>query len=407
MLHDPLRHETLTDTRWNPARARSAIERIFEDTEAQALLPGVWPVHPLEPFPAFNRGVYMGAAGVILALHQLAEAGFGDHQADLYSTVADLLEPNRTSLSQWQWLRDLRAQGLSAGVHGLLLGDAGILLLQGRLHGTNTMVEPLGAAIDENSDNVIREFMWGSPGTMLASIWLHEATGAKPWAGRFVRDADLLGQRMIHCVEVGCYLWEQALYGHKVVHVGAVHGFAGNAFAILRGWDLLAEEQRKCWSVQLAESLRRTALAEDGLANWPQSVGTHRPGRTDLLVQHCHGAAGMVSCFAGFPDPSVDDLLLAGGELIWKVGPLKKGAGFCHGTAGNGFAFLKLFVRTEDALWLERARRFAMHAIEQSERALAVHGRRRYTLWTGDLGLAIFLANCISGTAQFPTFDII
>src|ERR1700733_14048517 len=56
-----------------------------------------------------------------------------------------------------------------------------------------------------------------------------------------------------------------------------------------------------------AESFRRTALVEDGLANWPQSVAMHRPGRTALLVQQCHGAPGMVTRFAGFPDASVDD----------------------------------------------------------------------------------------------------
>ncbi|MFZ0019313.1 MAG: LanC-like protein [Acetobacteraceae bacterium] len=266
-----------------------------------------------------------------------------------------------------------------------------------------TIAEPLGVAVDENADSVIRELMWGSPGTMLASIWLHEADGGTPWADRFVRDSDLLWQRMTHCAEVGCHLWEQAVYGHRAIHIGAVHGFAGNAFAILRGWDLLAMEPRIRWSSQLTESFRRTALVEDGLANWPQSVAMHRPGRTALLVQQCHGAPGMVTCFAGFPDAPVDDLLVAGGELIWKAGPLAKGAGFCHGTAGNGFAFLKLFARTGDTIWLERARRFAMHAIEQSEHALAVHGRRRYTLWTGDPGLA----GCIAGTAQFPTFDIV
>ncbi len=39
--------------------------------------------------------------------------------------------------------------------------------------------------------------------------------------------------------------------------------------------------------------------------------------------------------------------------------------------AGNGFAFLELFRRTGDELWLDRARRFAIHAIEQSERMAA------------------------------------
>jgi hypothetical protein len=114
-----------------------------------------------------------------------------------------------------------------------------------------TIAEPLGVAVDENADSVIRELMWGSPGTMLASIWLHEADGGTPWADRFVRDSDLLWQRMTHCAEVGCHLWEQAVYGHRAIHIGAVHGFAGNAFAILRGWDLLAMEPRIRWSSQL------------------------------------------------------------------------------------------------------------------------------------------------------------
>ena len=45
-----------------------------------------------------------------------------------------------------------------------------------------------------------------------------------------------------------------------------------------------------------------------------------------------------------------------------------KGSGICHGTAGNGHAFLKVFERTGDELWLDRARRFAVHAVEQVER---------------------------------------
>ncbi|MEO8739330.1 MAG: lanthionine synthetase LanC family protein [Casimicrobiaceae bacterium] len=36
--------------------------------------------------------------------------------------------------------------------------------------------------------------------------------------------------------------------------------------------------------------------------------------------------------------------------------PLNKGAGLCHGTAGNGYALLKFYRRTGDAIWLERAR---------------------------------------------------
>ena len=65
-----------------------------------------------------------------------------------------------------------------------------------------------------------------------------------------------------------------------------------------------------------------------------------------------------------------EELLLAGAELVWQAGPpgMEKGSGICHGTAGNGHAFLKVFERTGDELWLERARRFAMHALGQVER---------------------------------------
>jgi hypothetical protein len=56
---------------------------------------------------------------------------------------------------------------------------------------------------------------------------------------------------------------------------------------------------------------------------------------------------------------------------VWRAGPLTKGPSLCHGTAGNGFAFLSLYQRSGDALWLSQARRFAMHAIEQLRRAPA------------------------------------
>jgi hypothetical protein len=47
-----------------------------------------------------------------------------------------------------------------------------------------------------------------------------------------------------------------------------------------------------------------------------------------------------------------------------------------------------------------------MHAIAQSERYGKEYGQRRYSLWTGDLGLAVYLWDCIKGEAKFPTMDI-
>ncbi len=79
-------------------------------------------------------------------------------------------------------------------------------------------------------------------------------------------------------------------------------------------------------------------------------------------------------------------LLLGAGQAVWNAGPLVKGYGLCHGTAGNGYAFLKLYQRSADPLWLERARAFAMHALAQRDRMRQAHGRGRYTLVDGRCG---------------------
>ena len=79
----------------------------------------------------------------------------------------------------------------------------------------------------------------------------------------------------------------------------------------------------------------------------------------------------------------MDEMLVKAGNLVWRAGPLAKGPGICHGTAGNGYAFLKLHQRTSDPVWLARAQAFAMHAITQSERARQQHGRGRYSYGPG------------------------
>src|SRR5262249_24402435 len=170
------------------------------------------------------------------------------------------------------------------------------------VNGLETVAAELGAAIDANCNNPVYELMWGSPGTMLASLWLYEWTGQGIWAERFRRDAGLLWHSLEFVEEAGCHLWVQNLYGHRAPHIGAVHGFAGNAFAVIRGWHLLSASQQSRWADRLADSLRQTAQREDNYVSWPQSIGHHRPGRTSLLVQHCHGAPGIVNCFAGLPD---------------------------------------------------------------------------------------------------------
>ena len=38
--------------------------------------------------------------------------------------------------------------------------------------------------------------------------------------------------------------------------------------------------------------------------------------------------------------------------------------------------------------------------------ARAHFGRGRYSLWTGDIGLAVYLWDCVKGEPRFPTIDV-
>jgi hypothetical protein len=119
-----------------------------------------------------------------------------------------------------------------------------------------------------------------------------------------------------------------------------------------------------------------------------------------MRLQWCHGAPGIVIHAGHVLD---DDLLLGAAQLVWDAGPLhrdRKGCGICHGTAGNGYALLRTFELTQDELWLERARSFAVHALEQAQ-ALPP----RYGLFTGAIGAALYAADCLERTVRFPVLN--
>jgi Lanthionine synthetase C-like protein len=246
--------------------------------------------------------------------------------------------------------------------------------------------------------------MWGMPGSMLACIHMHEMTGEPRWRLLFeTQAARLLSE--LEDTDLGP-LWTQDLYGTHLRWLGPVHGYAGNMIPLLRGWGWLRAEQRVQIAAAVPKTLGRTAFQSPAGINWPSRAA--QDGKPPRLCQHCHGAPGMVTTFADAPFESneLDDLLRKGGEFAWNAGPLVKGSNLCHGTGGNGYAFLKLYRRTREAIWLERARAFAMNAIAQCREARREFGRGRYSLWTGDVGLAIYLWDCLTAEPFFPTIDV-
>jgi hypothetical protein len=402
-LFDADRHEALAGGGWDEGQARAAIARILADTEAAFTLEGLWPIHPMDLSPERPtdclKPLYHGAAGVIWALTRLAETGGASLSRDYLAAALDLDRRQREDLARHPGVAAYMGRDSAA----YLIGETGTLLLQWKLAGDAAVVPRLAAAIEARIGDP-RGVVWGGAGAMLAVLHLHEATADPRWADLYRRHADALWELWAWDEQAGCHLWTQDLYGVVEPRLSALHGFAANAHALIRGADLLDAGRRAATLGRIRATLLATAVREDGLANW---LGAPKAAGQPWRVQHCIGAPGMVSALAGLPpDPELDALLVAGGELAWRAGPVAKLPGLCHGAPGVGYAFLKLYRRTGDERWLDRARRFAVHAVGQSERALEADGRRKYSLWTGDLGLAVFLWDCVRAGSEFPTLDV-
>jgi lantibiotic modifying enzyme len=272
------------------------------------------------------------------------------------------------------------------------------------------VADRLHAAIARNIPNPTNEALWAAPGTMVGALHMLGWTGEERWRALYLENVEQLWKTWLRSDEARCHLWTQDLYGRVEPLLGAGHGFAGNAYALLRGAALLSGDRRETLLDRCVETLGATAIREDGTLNWPPVAGAPQSGRTKMLVQWCHGAPGIVTGLADFPigrSAAMDEMLLQAGQVTWQAGPLAKGPGVCHGTAGNGYAFLKLYQRTGDRLWLDRARAFAMHAIAQSESARQKYGHRRYSLWTGDPGVAVYLWHCLQGSGGLPALDVL
>jgi hypothetical protein len=396
MLFSPERHEPLRADAWDEGRAREAIERIVRDTEARFTPEGLWPMHPGDaPDPDPQYLLYWGASGVIWALHHLQDRGAARLARDYAPVVPGLIAANRAAMDR----------PADAGFAAYLMGDTGIRLLEHRLQPSAAIADELERLCGGHLDDPTLELMWGTPGTMLAALFMHERTGEQRWAEIYRDTARRLWSQLEWSEDFGCHFWTQQLYGQRSTYIDAVHGFVATAVPLIHGRHLLDDAEWNAWRDCIANTVQRTADREGAQANWRPRLFPLPDASRPKLVQMCHGAPGFVICLADFPGVALDELLLAAGETTWQAGPLNKGSNLCHGTGGNGYAFLKLHRRFGDAAWLDRARAFAMHGIAQTEAELVEHGHLRYSLWTGDPGFAIYLWDCIEGTDRFPTLD--
>ena len=405
MLFDPARHTRLDAPAWSERRARDGIASIVADISRQFDPDTLWPTHPREREPGAADApapmLYNGAAGVVWALQHLRDQGLARVDLDL-AAIANTLPSHSL-----RWIEANESEPAS-----YFLGHSGVLLLQWKYGRSAAVADALFTLVQGNLHNKALEALWGSPGTLVAALHMLEATGEARWHELFRRGVDLLWHQMTpvrHSAQPDreVWIWVQDLYGNVRHYLGAGHGFAGNVFPVVRGAKWLDADTVSAFEARALATLEVAALREPGLVQWEPHFDPAVSGHPrKSLMQDCHGAPGIVCRLAATRSAGLQALLREAGELVWAAGPLVKRPALCHGTDGNGYAFLKLHAMIGDEHWLARARAFAMHALRQSDALALEYGRRVPSLWSGDLGLAVYLSSCLRADPRLPTLDV-
>lgn len=386
MLFQQARHTPLKTAPWSEEIVKNVIEDIFNWAIKNYDSKKGWKAHPDEDSAIeYNKSLYFGAAGVLWGLHQI-EKTFGFQSGfDFKELIAKV---HKDYLDQ---------PDTESVVPSFSLGETGIVLLRYIWTGDIELLDHLERLIESNIRNPVNEALWGSPGSMLAPLFLYRKEKSERWKKLFLKNCEYLFETWNY--KIGeTRVWQQDLYGKQRRIVGAGHGFIGNIHPMIDGADLLTEEQRKILFDRTVVVLSQHVQIDGEMANWPYLFD--EDSERGILVQWCHGSPGVITSLKNFPknySAKLESLLEMGGETVWQAGPLNKGVGICHSTDGNGWAFLTLYNRTGNQKWLERARAFAMHAISQRN--------GRFSLWTGEMGLATFLMACMTLDERIPTLD--
>jgi serine/threonine-protein kinase len=210
-----------------------------------------------------------------------------------------------------------------------------------------------------------------------------------------------LGDRLASALTTRLAKFGPILSSSKVETLSIAHGWAGGVYALLR-WSQATGAAIHSSVVDRIEELAAYGWHSGRGIAWPRF-----PDRRDAALEStwCNGDAGMAFLWLLVAETLQSERFVDLAEgAAWMVadrGPDRM-ADLCCGSGGRAYAFLALFRRTGDEIWLRRAKRFAEHAL----RDLDPDASDAHRLYKGALGVALLFNELDEPLgARMPLFE--
>ncbi len=240
------------------------------------------------------------------------------------------------------------------------------------LTGDESLPSAIASAIGENARNPTREALWGSPGTAIAALLIRECNGDARFDDVLRSTHDELWETWEAPRGDDGSLWVQDLYGQTRRFVGAGHGAPGNLVPFVGALDLLDDGRRAALRERIVTFLDAYAIDDGDACNWCRSAN-----RAPAIA--CSGATA----------PRNDHRARAA-----------SGA-----PARSPRARRSVMERPETASRFYDWRNEPAHAIDHVERWRVAFGMPSASLWTGDMGVALFVDAVLRQDPAIPSMD--
>ncbi|KAH7965840.1 hypothetical protein HPB49_011385 [Dermacentor silvarum] len=293
-----------------------------------------------------DSSVYTGTTGVALMYMRL------------YDVLQDTSYLNRALPLVERQLSNLKERRFSflCGDPGPLAVGADLYNRLGRSQDSHNLIRrllSLNKYVVPSTADIPDELLYGRVGYLYALLYIRKhvsPTAVDDGLIRNVVQAVLSSGQQLSAEEKSrsplMYQWHGSFY------LGAAHGLAGIFYMLLQVQSVLTEAEL---TRLVQPSIDWLSALQYPSGNYPSSIGSS----TDKLVHWCHGAPGTIHMLLlahlAFKETRYLELAKKCADVIWHRGILKKGYGICHGTAGNGYAFLRMYQVTRDCKYLHRA----------------------------------------------------